>query len=133
MASRNQPISSMNPMQHRDTTVKVRVVHLWCVLPYSSNTSKPNPGAVAIQMNCTIGASVPDMYLNKFKGALVEGGVYFISRFGVGGSGGNFRITTYAFKINFQFGTRVMPTVDDPNIHKFGFDWVTTTVKKRPR
>ncbi|KAF7807294.1 replication protein A 70 kDa DNA-binding subunit C-like [Senna tora] len=75
--------------------------------------------------NFTIGAIVPSMYLNKFKGALVEGGVYFISRFGVGGSGGNFRITTHAFKINFQFGTRVMPTVDDPNIHKFGFDWVT--------
>ncbi|KAF7835809.1 replication protein A 70 kDa DNA-binding subunit C-like [Senna tora] len=131
MASRNQPISSMNPMQHRDTTIKVRVVRLWCVPPYSSNTSKPNTGVVAIQMvlcdskNCTIGVSVPSMYLNKFKGALVEGGVYFISRFGVGGSGGNFRITTHAFKINFQFGTRVIPTVDDPNIHKFGFDWVT--------
>ncbi|KAF7817731.1 transcription factor MYB41-like [Senna tora] len=50
MASRNQPISSMNPMQHRDTTVKVHVVRLWCVPPYSSNTSKPNPGVVAIQM-----------------------------------------------------------------------------------
>ncbi|KAF7807996.1 replication protein A 70 kDa DNA-binding subunit C-like [Senna tora] len=131
MASRNQPISSLNPMQHRDTTVKVRVVRLWCVLPYSSNTSKPNPGDVAIQIvlcdseNCTIGASVPSMYLNKFKGAFVEGGVYFISRFGDGGSRGNFRITTHVFKINFQFGTSVMPTVDDPNIHKFGFDWVT--------
>ncbi|KAF7835704.1 ATP-dependent DNA helicase pif1-like [Senna tora] len=45
MASRNQPISSMNPMQHRDTTVKVSVVRLWCVPPYSSNTSKPNPVA----------------------------------------------------------------------------------------
>ncbi|KAF7812916.1 replication protein A 70 kDa DNA-binding subunit C-like [Senna tora] len=95
MASRNQPLTSMNSMQHRDTTVKVRVVRLLCVSPYSSNTSKLNPG-----------------------------GVYFISRFGVGGSGGNFRITTHAFKINFQFGTRVMPTVDDPKIHKFGFDWV---------
>ncbi|KAF7836003.1 ATP-dependent DNA helicase PIF1-like [Senna tora] len=50
MASRNQPISSMNPMQHRDTTIKVRVVRLRCVPPYSSNTSKPNPGVVAIQM-----------------------------------------------------------------------------------
>ncbi|KAF7822038.1 transcription factor MYB41 [Senna tora] len=50
MAFRNQPISSMNPMQHRDTTVKVHVVRLWCVPPYSSNTSKPNPSAVAIQM-----------------------------------------------------------------------------------
>ncbi|KAF7842213.1 transcription factor MYB41-like [Senna tora] len=53
MASRNQPISSMNPMQHRDTTIKVRVVRLLCVPPYSSNTSKPNPGAVAIQMSAT--------------------------------------------------------------------------------
>ncbi|KAF7835744.1 replication protein A 70 kDa DNA-binding subunit C-like [Senna tora] len=109
MASRNQPLTSMNPMQHQDTTVKVRGVHLWCVPPYSSNTSKPNPGAIVIQMvlcdseNYTIGASVPSMYLNKFKGSLVEGGVYFISRFGVGDSGGNFRITTHAFKINFQF------------------------------
>ncbi|KAF7838961.1 uncharacterized protein G2W53_007443 [Senna tora] len=50
MASRNQPLTSMNSMQHRDTTVKVRVVRLWFVPPYSSNTSKPNPGAVAIQM-----------------------------------------------------------------------------------
>ncbi|KAF7801010.1 replication protein A 70 kDa DNA-binding subunit E-like [Senna tora] len=93
--------------------------------------SKPNPGVVAIQMvlcdseNCTIGASVHSMYLNKFKGSLVEGGVYFISRFGVGGSGGHFCITTHAFKINFQFGIRVMPTIDDPKIHKYGFDWVT--------
>ncbi|KAF7812039.1 replication protein A 70 kDa DNA-binding subunit B-like [Senna tora] len=130
MASRNQPLASMNPMQHRDTTVKVRVVRLWYIPPYSSNMSKPNPGAVAIQMvlcdseNCTIGASVPSVYLNKFKGSLVEGGVYFISRFGVGRSGGNFRITTHAFKINFQFGTRVMPTIDDPEIHKHGFEWV---------
>ncbi|KAF7802855.1 NAC domain-containing protein 83-like [Senna tora] len=35
---------------HKDTTVKVRVVRLWFVPPYSSNMSKPNPGAVAIQM-----------------------------------------------------------------------------------
>ncbi|KAF7826291.1 replication protein A 70 kDa DNA-binding subunit C-like [Senna tora] len=130
MASRNQPLTSMNPVQHLDTTVKVRVVRLWYVPPYSSNMSKPNPGVAAIQMvscdskNCTIGASVPSVYLNKFKGSLVEGGVYFISRFGVGGSGGNFRITTHSFKINFQFGTRVMPTVDDPKIHKYGFEWV---------
>ncbi|KAF7831676.1 uncharacterized protein G2W53_014009 [Senna tora] len=33
----------MNPLQHKDTTVKVRVVRLWFVPPYSSNMSKPNP------------------------------------------------------------------------------------------
>ncbi|KAF7826707.1 replication protein A 70 kDa DNA-binding subunit B-like [Senna tora] len=96
MASRNQPLTSMNPLQHRDTTIKVRVVRLWFVPPYSSNMSKPNPGAVANQM------------------------VLCDSE-----SGGNFRITTHSFKINFQFGTRVMPTVDDPKIHKYGFEWVT--------
>ncbi|KAF7807936.1 replication protein A 70 kDa DNA-binding subunit C-like [Senna tora] len=118
MGSRIQPLTSMNSMQYKDATVKVRVVRLWFVPPYSSNMSKPNPGAVAIQMvlcdseNSTIGASVPSMCLNKFKGSLVEGGVFFISRFGVGQSGGNFRITTHAFKINFLFGTHDKTLVD---------------------
>ncbi|KAF7808267.1 replication protein A 70 kDa DNA-binding subunit E-like [Senna tora] len=69
------------------------------------------------------------MYLNKFKGSLVEAGVYFISRFGVGESERNFRITSHSFRINFQFGTRVMPTVDDRKIHTYGFEWVSAESK----
>ncbi|KAF7824051.1 serine/threonine-protein phosphatase 7 long form-like protein [Senna tora] len=41
-------------------------------------------------------------------------------------SGGNFRINSHAYKINFQFGTRVMPAVDDSSIHRYGFNWVST-------
>ncbi|KAF7812338.1 replication protein A 70 kDa DNA-binding subunit B-like isoform X2 [Senna tora] len=65
------------------------------------------------------------MYHNKFKGALAEGKVYVLSRFDVGQSGGNFRVTPHALKINFLFGTRVMPTVNDSTIHRYGFALIT--------
>ncbi|KAF7802221.1 replication protein A 70 kDa DNA-binding subunit B-like [Senna tora] len=104
---------------------------MWFMPPFS-NLNKATTRAASIQMvlcdkeKTTIGASVLSMYLNKFKGSLAEGGVYVLSRFGVSHSGGNFRITPHSFKINFLFGTRVMPTVDDNTIHRFGFQWVTT-------
>ncbi|KAF7825229.1 replication protein A 70 kDa DNA-binding subunit B-like [Senna tora] len=101
--------------------------------PYNSNGPASVSNGVEIQMvlcdreNNRIG-EVKSIYLNKFKGVLHEGGVYLISLFVVGHNGDSFRVTSHPYKINFQFSIRVIPTVDDSSIHRFGHAKLNVTL-----
>ncbi|KAF7814838.1 3-oxo-Delta(4,5)-steroid 5-beta-reductase-like [Senna tora] len=123
-----QHVSSMN--KSKEYGVKVRVVKLWFMPPYNNNGPNSAPNDVQIQMvlcdreNNTIAATVKSIYLNKFKSVLKDGGVYVLSKFAIGISGGNFRVTNNVYKINFQFSTHVVPDVEDSSIHRFGFNWI---------
>lgn len=55
-----------------------------------------------------IHASVRKTLIYKFDKDLKEGFVYSISNFGVACNGGSFRTTRHDYKLNFQFGTKVV-------------------------
>jgi len=54
-----------------------------------------------------IHASVRRTLIYKFQSKIKEDKVYYIQSFSVSCNGGSYRTTNHAYKINFQFGTKV--------------------------
>ncbi|KAL6559793.1 hypothetical protein OROGR_004910 [Orobanche gracilis] len=69
-----------------------------------------------------IQASIRKTLIYKFDRLLSEGHVYCLTYFGVGDNGGSYRYTKHAFKLNFQFNTKVQELKDFPiNILPYSF------------
>jgi len=56
-----------------------------------------------------IHCSIRRTLIYKFQNDILEDNVYSIQNFSVAPNGGSYRTTQHAYKINFQFGTKVIP------------------------
>ncbi|KAF7810461.1 replication protein A 70 kDa DNA-binding subunit C-like [Senna tora] len=71
-----------------------------------------------------IGAHVRSPFVVKLVNILKEGSIYTSLNSTSGGNSGGFHAGNHAFKLNFQFQTRVAETNDDGSIQRYGFEFV---------
>ncbi|KAF7826545.1 replication protein A 70 kDa DNA-binding subunit C-like [Senna tora] len=102
-------------------TIKVRVVRIWDTPPYPKTCAHHR-----MDMGSKIGGSVRSVFANKYRNILKEGGVYIMSGFNVVSANNTFRATNHAYKLNFQFSSRIARSNDDGSIHRYGFDFVSS-------
>ncbi|XP_057435719.1 uncharacterized protein LOC130728308 [Lotus japonicus] len=108
--------------------IVVKVVRLW-LTPSYSGSKLPS----SLEMGCKIHASIRRTLVYRFKNQLVEGRVYQISFFGVCENGGDFRTTSYPYKVNFQMHTSVRLMANTPITGKpFFFMPLSDVVFKDP-
>ncbi|XP_027927588.1 uncharacterized protein LOC114184479 [Vigna unguiculata] len=100
-------LQELNP-EKESWNILARVVRLWFVEDY---TKGKTPFSVEIvlqdQEGVLIHASVRVTLIYKFQSEIKEDKVYTIQSFSVSCNGGSYRTTKHAYKINFQFGTKV--------------------------
>ncbi|XP_027922837.1 uncharacterized protein LOC114180740 [Vigna unguiculata] len=100
-------LQELNP-EKESWNILARVVRLWFVEDY---TKGKTPFSMEIvlqdQEGVLIHASVRRTLIYKFQSEIKEDKVYTIQSFSVSCNGGCYRTTKHAYKINFQFGTKV--------------------------
>ncbi|XP_027927586.1 uncharacterized protein LOC114184476 [Vigna unguiculata] len=95
-------------LEKESWNIIARVVRLWFVEDYTKGKS-PFSMEIVLQdkEGVLIHASVRRTLIYKFQSEIKEDKVYFIQSFSVSCNGGSYRTTNHAYKINFQFGTKV--------------------------
>ncbi|XP_027903772.1 uncharacterized protein LOC114163676 [Vigna unguiculata] len=100
-------LQELNP-EKESWNILSRIVRLWFVEDY---TKGKTPFSMEIvlqdQEGVLIHASVRRTLIYKFQSEIKEDKVYSIQSFSVSCNGGSYRTTKHAYKINFQFGTKV--------------------------
>jgi hypothetical protein len=94
--------------------LKARVIRLWQVSDLNRNTLPFSTEMVLMdEAGNRIHASLKKTLLYKFKNDIFEGKYYSFENMGVANNGGNYRTTRHPFKLNFQFGSKVvfLPTL----------------------
>ncbi|XP_045797898.1 replication protein A 70 kDa DNA-binding subunit E-like [Trifolium pratense] len=107
MPPKYNSISEISPSKET-WNVLVRIVRMWFVkdmkrdaLPYSLEMVLMDKKGEKIH------ATVRRTLIYKYEKELTEGHVYSISNFSVATNVGSYRTTNHAYKINFQFGTKI--------------------------
>ncbi|XP_027927578.1 replication factor A protein 1-like [Vigna unguiculata] len=107
LQKQTQSLQELNP-EKESWNIVARVVRLWFVEDYTKGKS-PFSMEIVLQdkEGVLIHASVRCTLIYKFQSEIKEDKVYSIQSFSVSCNGGSYRTTNHAYKINFQFGTKV--------------------------
>lgn len=89
--------------------LKARVIRLWQVSDFNRNTLPFSTEMVLMdEAGNRIHATIKKNLLYKFKNDIFEGRCFSFENMGVANNGGNYRTTRHNFKLNFQFGSKVV-------------------------
>ncbi|KAL6521833.1 hypothetical protein OROGR_018402 [Orobanche gracilis] len=122
MALQFDDVSAICPSKE-SWKIAVKVVRLWTTQSFNGGKFPFTLEMVLIDdKGSKIQASIRKTLIYKFDRLLSEGHVYCLTYFGVGDNGGSYRYTKHAFKLNFQFNTKVQELKDFPiNILSYSF------------
>jgi len=89
--------------------IKAKVIRLWQVSDLNKNTLPFSSETVLMdEAGNGIHASIKKNLLYKFKNDIFEGKCFTFENMGVANNGGTYRTTRHPFKLNFQFGSKVV-------------------------
>lgn len=88
--------------------LKCKIIRLWKVADFNRNVIPFSIEMVLMdEGGDRIHASVKRTLIYKFKNDLIEGKSYSFENLGVAKNGGSYRTTRHAYKLNFQFNSKV--------------------------